>query len=175
MTQRIELDVLETENLVDLDMGQEDAEISLASERFEIVRAVSPRIGIERTEGGAVVTVTDYRGSSSAIVYDGAQGPQGERGETGPVGPQGPKGDTGEQGPQGIQGPKGETGATGPQGERGEKGETGAQGPQGIQGATGPQGPKGDKGDDYTLTAADKAEIAQIVLDELPVAEEVSW
>lgn len=43
-----------------------------------------------------------------------------------------------------------------------------------LDGATGPQGergPQGPQGDDYVLTAADKAEIAQIVLDEaLPSA-----
>lgn len=70
--------------------------------------------------------------------------------------------------------PVGATGATGPQGIQGETGATGPQGPQGIQGetgATGPQGPKGDTGDSYVLTSADKAEIAQIVLAEIPTAE----
>lgn len=74
------------------------------------------------------------------------------------------------QGQDGAQGPKGDTGAQGPQGERGLQGERGEKGDQGIQGErgpqgetgdTGPQGPKGDKGDPYTLTASDKAAIAQ--------------
>ena len=34
-----------------------------------------------------------------------------------------------------------------------------------LKGATGPQGPKGDS---YNLTAADKQEIAQTVLHEMP-------
>lgn len=63
---------------------------------------------------------------------------------------------TGPAGPQGIQGPQG------------PKGDTGETGPQGIQG---PQGPKGDTGDSYVLTAQDKADIADIVLSELPIAE----
>ena len=42
-------------------------------------------------------------------------------------------------------------GATGAKGDTGAKGEPGAQGPQGVPGA------------DYTLTAADKAEIADMV------------
>jgi len=74
-----------------------------------------------------------------------------------PVNIQGPKGDTGATGPQGIQGeqgPKGDTGATGPQGIQGE------QGPKGDTGATGPQG---EKGDTYTLTSADKTDIANII------------
>lgn len=50
--------------------------------------------------------------------------------------------------------PQGATGARGPQGDTGEQGPTGPQGPQG------PQGPKGDN---YTLTSADKQEIASEV------------
>ena len=58
----------------------------------------------------------------------------------------------------------GETGQTGPQGPQGIQGETG---PQGIQGEQGPQGAPGQDGADYVLTAADKAEIAEIT-DGLP-------
>lgn len=64
---------------------------------------------------------------------------KGEKGDTGPTGPQGKPGE---------RGPQGETGPTGPQGETG---------PQGPTGATGPQGAPGK---DYTLTDADKTEIA---------------
>lgn len=64
------------------------------------------------------------------------------------------KGDKGDKGEQGTAGPKGETGAQGPQGET---------------------GPKGDKGDTYTLTAADKQEIAEIVLTLIPDGTEVSY
>lgn len=63
----------------------------------------------------------------------------------------GAKGDTG------AAGAAGEQGQTGPAGPKGDTGETGAKG---ETGATGPQGPKGDPGDDYTLTEADKTEIA---------------
>ena len=75
---------------------------------------------------------------------------------------------------QNIKGPKGDTGATGAQGEKGDtgeqgpKGDTGAQGPKGDTGA---QGPKGADGQDYVLTSQDKADIADIVLDELTIAE----
>ena len=41
-------------------------------------------------------------------------------------------------------------------------------GPQGPKGDTGDTGPTGPKGDSYVLTSADKAEIADIVLGELP-------
>lgn len=66
----------------------------------------------------------------------------------------GPKGDTGPQGETGPQGPQGEQGPAGADGANGTDGAPGAQGP------TGPQGPQGPKGDSYTLTSADKQEIA---------------
>ena len=69
----------------------------------------------------------------------------------------------------GLKGATGETGATGPQGEKGEKGETGATGPQG------PEGPQGEKGDTYTLTDADKTDIANEVITLLGNAEESSY
>ena len=80
-----------------------------------------------------------------------------------------PRGDTGATGPQGPQGERGLTGPTGPQGPQGVQGEQGPQGERGEQGA------QGEPGADYVLTAADKSEIAQIVLAELPVSEGVSW
>lgn len=42
-----------------------------------------------------------------------------------------------------------------------------------MNGAKGDPGTKGDPGDDYVLTAQDKADIADLVLAELPVAEEI--
>ena len=122
-------------------------------------------ISVEQTQDGAVITIKDSEGTTSAIIRNGETGPQGpagsdgakgDKGDTGPVGPQGPKGDTGETGPQGPkgdtgatgpQGPKGDTGETGPQGPKGDTGATGPQGPAGADGATGPQGPKGDTGE----------------------------
>lgn len=64
------------------------------------------------------------------------------------------KGAKGDPGAAGAAGPQGQIGPAGPQGDTGE---TGAKG---ETGATGPQGPKGDPGADYTLTEADKSEIA---------------
>lgn len=117
----------------------------------------------------------------------GETGPQGPKGDTGATGEQGPKGDTGDTGPKGdtgATGPKGDTGAQGPKGDKGEQGEQGEQGPKGDTGPTGPQGPQGEqgpKGDtgpagaDYVLTAQDKADIAEIVLGELPTATGVNF
>ena len=123
----------------------------------------------------------------------GPKGDPGEKGATGATGPQGPKGDTGATGPQG---PKGDTGATGPQGPKGDTGATGPQGPKGTDGITphigangnwyleatdtgkpsrGATGAKGDPGTDYVLTAADKSEIAALVLAEIPNGDEVAY
>lgn len=97
-----------------------------------------------------------------------------------PAGATGPRGERGEQGPQGIQGERGL------QGERGETGPAGATGPQGVAGQDGVSptvsvtditgghrvsitDKTGSKtfdvmdGDDYTLTAQDKADIAELV------------
>ena len=135
---------------------------------------IDPYISIEQTDEGAVVTVTDKQGVTTATIYNGppgAPGAKGERGEKGEKGDQGiqgepgakgdkgdkgadgapgakgDKGDTGATGPAGPHGEKGDTGATGPQGPKGDKGDTGDTGPQGEAGPQGPQGVKGDTGD----------------------------
>jgi len=88
---------------------------------------------------GTTLTVTSASGTSSANL-------------------KGDKGDTGATGATGAQGPKGDTGATG---------ETGPQGPKGDTGATGAAGKTPVKGTDY-YTAADKAEMVNMVLASLP-------
>lgn len=45
------------------------------------------------------------------------------------------------------------------------------KGEQGDKGDKGDEGDKGDQGDAYVLTQADKVEIADLVLDALPIAE----
>ncbi len=102
-------------------------------------------VSVTHEWNGTVLSVTSASGTSSADL----KGPQGEKGDTGA---QGAKGDTGPQGP------KGDTGAAGAQGPKGDTGLTGPQGPQGPKGET---GATGKDGQDYVLTAADKAEIAE--------------
>ena len=41
-----------------------------------------------------------------------------------------------------------------------------------LRGPIGPEGPQGPQGNDYTLTEDDKIEIAQLVMDGIPQAEE---
>lgn len=128
------------------------------------------------------------RGPQGETGPQGPQGNTGPQGPSGPAGPEGPKGATGPAGPEGDPGKDGADGADGttftpsvsaagdlswtndggkanpapvnlkgPQGETGLTGPQGATGPQGPTGATGPQGAPGK---DYTLTDADKTEIA---------------
>lgn len=70
----------------------------------------APSAGVEQTQDGAVITLTDKNGTTTATVFNGSVGPQGPAGDIGPAGPQGPAGDTGPAGPAGPQGPKGDTG-----------------------------------------------------------------
>lgn len=104
----------------------------------EYILAVSPSASIAQTETGAVITVKDKFGTTSAVLLNGKDGKNGADGQNGKDGQDGAQGPPGERGPQGIQGERG---------EQGPKGDTGADGPQGLKGDTGPQGPKGDKGD----------------------------
>ena len=110
-----------------------------------------------------VITYSNGSKTTTTPVIIGTYGDKGDQGPQGETGPQGPKGDTGEQGPQGE---------IGPEGPQGPKGDTGEQGPQGIPGI---QGEKGDPGTNYILTNEDKAEIAQLALAAMPVAEEASF
>lgn len=151
---------------------------------------VDPYISIEQTDEGAVVTVTDTRGSTQATIYNGPEGPAGEtgpqgergpqgiQGERGPAGETGPRGETGPAGPAGPTGATGATGATGPAGPQGERGETGATG---ATGPAGPQGPKGDTGERGpagpgvpTVTSADDGKILQVVDGAWAATEEES-
>ena len=142
----------------------------------------SPSASVAETATGATITITDKTGTTTAEIKngkDGAPGKDGTNGKDGAPGADGAPGTPGANGADGkdgttftpsvsaagvlswtndggkanpapvnIKGPQGETGPTGPQGETG---------PQGPTGATGPQGAPGK---DYTLTAADKTEIA---------------
>lgn len=128
---------------------------------------------------------TGPQGETGERGPQGETGPQGPQGNTGPAGPEGPKGATGPAGPDGAPGKDGSPGKDGAPGTNGTtftpsvsaagdlswtndggkanpapvnlKGPQGETGPQGPTGATGPQGAPGA---DYTLTDADKTEIA---------------
>lgn len=158
-----------------------DVSATLTTEQARVVEAVSPTVALTREEDGVTITVHDLNGDHTANINDG---------ETGQTGPAGPKGDRGERGETGSAGPTGAAGSDGvtytpavsaegviswtndggkPNPESVNiRGPQGVQGERGVTGETGPQGPKGDAGDDYTLTAADKEEIAGLVLEILP-------
>ena len=124
----------------------------------------SPSASVAETATGATITITDKTGTTTAEIKNGKDGAPGKDGTNGAPGTPGTNGTDGKDGttftpsvsaagdlswtndggkanpaPINIKGPQGETGLQGP---------TGATGPQGAPGA------------DYTLTDADKTEIA---------------
>lgn len=140
-------------------------------------------------DGGAtwenLIALSELKGEKGDTGATGPQGKPGERGPQGETGPQGPQGSTGPQGPAGPEGPEGPKGATGPAGPDGAPGKDGSPGKDGAPGADGttftpsvsaagdlswtndggkanpaPVNIKGPPGADYTLTDADKTEIA---------------
>lgn len=136
----------------------------------------SPIAGVTQIENGAIISIRDKTGESTATVYNGKDGAKGDKGGDGTT-PQlkigednlwhvsydngatwvslgvkatGADGKDGAQGPAGPIGPVGPRGEQGIQGEKGENGDIGPQGPKGDKGDTGPQGeagPQGPKGE----------------------------
>lgn len=128
----------------------------------------SPSASVAETATGATITITDKTGTTTAEIKNGKDGAPGKDGTNGAPGTPGTNGTDGKDGttftpsvsaagdlswtndggkdnpaPVNLKGPQGETGPQGP---------TGATGPQGAPGA------------DYTLTDADKTEIAAEVI-----------
>lgn len=115
----------------------------------------SPSASVAETATGATITITDKTGTTTAEIKNGKDGAPGKAGTNGKDGADGTTftpsvsaagdlswtndGGKANPAPVNIKGPQGETG------------------PQGPTGATGPQGAPGK---DYTLTDADKTEIA---------------
>ena len=94
----------------------------------------SPSVTVTQTESGAIITVTDKDGTTTATIESGAPGKDGEAGPAGPAGPAGADGKDGQDGADGAPGADGKTPV---------------------------------KGEDY-FTDADKKEIVDAVLEELP-------
>lgn len=138
----------------------------------------SPIAAVTQTASGAVISVTDKSGTTTATVFNGKDGKDGYTPVKGvdyfdgAPGKDGVDGKDGAQGIQGEQGPKGDTGATGSQGPKGDKGDKGDTGATGATGATGSAGKNGAdgytpvRGVDY-FTEADKVEIVQRVIESL--------
>lgn len=66
--------------------------VGLTTEQARVIRAVSPTATVERITGGAEVTVTDYEGTTTAVIYDGAKGDPGQPGQPGAPGQPGQDG-----------------------------------------------------------------------------------
>ena len=106
----------------------------------------SPTASVEQTTTGAVITVTDKNGTTTATVVNGKDGKDGADGYTPIKGADYFDGEPGQKGDKGDPGEKGEQGIQGIPGEKGEKGDPGAQGPKGEKGDPGAQGDPGKDG-----------------------------
>lgn len=143
----------------------------------------SPIAKVEQTAGGAVISITDKDGTTTATITNGKDGKDGADGAPGAKGDKGDKGDTGEPGQKGDKGDKGEQGEPGKDGVNGVTPHVGsngnwfigdndtgipATGPAGGQGLPGTPGEDGVdgyspvRGKDY-WTDADKLEIKSYV------------
>jgi hypothetical protein len=89
---------VEGERTIPLSVSGVDSVELKHSEAF--INAISPTARVDQTEDGAIITVTDKNGTTTAELTNGQ------------IGPQGPKGDTGEQGARGEKGDKGDKGDT---------------------------------------------------------------
>ena len=100
----------------------------------------SPIAKVEQTATGAVISITDKGGTTTATITngkDGKDGADGQPGKDGSDGAPGEKGDKGDKGDPGEPGQKGEQGEQGIPGEKGDKGDTGAKGDKGDPGNSG--------------------------------------
>ena len=128
----------------------------------------SPVANVTQTASGAVITITDKSGTTTATVSNGKDGEDGYTPVKGKDYTDGQNGvsathswngttltitsasGTSSANLKGDKGDKGDTGATGAQGPKGDTGATGPQGPQGDPGAKGDKGDKGDTGESGT-------------------------
>lgn len=142
---------------------------------------ISPTATVESNSDGAVITITDATGTTTAQIYNGSNGLPGQDGLDGQDGfsPTVELTDT-ETGVTltitDVSGAKTATiknGVAGPQGPQGEPGIQGPQGPAGKDGVNGQDGYTPVRGTDY-WTENDKTEIVNSVLAALPAAEGVS-
>lgn len=155
-----------------------------------IYEGFSPIATVEETDEGALVTITDKNGTTTATLthgkdgytpvkgtdyFDGKDGADGKDGYT-PVkgidyfdGKDGKDGEAGPQGPQGEQGPQGAKGDKGDTGQQGEKGEQGIQGEKGEQGVSGVYVGSGDMPEGYNVQIDPSGEA-----DELATKDELT-
>ncbi len=108
--------------------GKDGADGAPGADGKDGVDGVSPTATVTQTEAGAVVTVTDASGTTTATLLHGAKGDKGDAGERGEKGDAFTYADfTSEQlaalrGPQGVQGPPGADGQDGAPGADGADG-----------------------------------------------------
>lgn len=71
MAESIHLTVQEQNNSVAMTVQEQSNPVNMTVDPAVIIRAISPTATVERTENGAVVTVTDKNGMTQAEIHDG--------------------------------------------------------------------------------------------------------
>lgn len=134
---------------------------------------VSPIITVTPITGGNRVTITDANGTKTMNVMDGTDGKDGSDGRDGTNGKDGANGKDGVSATHSWNGTTltitsaSGTSSANLKGDKGEQGIQGLQGEKGEQGIQGEKGEKGEKGDSYTLTDADRTDIAEEIADRM--------
>lgn len=113
----------------------------------------SPIAKVEQTATGAIISITDKDGTTTATITNGKDGKDGVDGQDGYT----PK-----KGIDYFDGQPGKNGADGAPGEKGDKGDKGDTGATGADGKDGADGYSPVRGKDY-WTDADKLEIKSYV------------
>ena len=142
---------------------------------------ISPTATVESNSDGAVITITDSKGTTTAQIYNGSNGLPGADGLDGKDGKDGLPGKDGKDGfSPTIEVTDTETGVLltiididGTKTATVHNGAVGPQGPAGKDGVNGQDGYTPVRGTDY-WTENDKTEIVNSVLAALPAAEGVS-
>ena len=103
----------------------------------------SPIATVEQTDTGAVISITDKDGTTTATITNGKDGKDGADGRDGYTPQKGIDYFDGQPGKDGVDGQPGKDGADGAKGDKGDKGDTGATGAQGEPGKDGADGKDG--------------------------------
>lgn len=125
---------------------EDDAELKAGFEGVQIISGVDVSASVEQTKDGAVITITDKDGTSTAKVYHGRDGQPGKDGLPGANGRDGQDGYTPIKGKDYFDGKDGKDGSPGKDGLPGEPGKDGLPGRDGIDGQDGLPGKDGQDG-----------------------------
>jgi hypothetical protein len=130
----------------------------------------SPIATVTQTETGAVISITDKDGTTTATIIngkDGKDGADGQPGKDGADGAPGEKGDRGDKGEPGEPGQKGDKGDTGANGQPGKDGYTPQKGIDYFDGQDGQDGSPGKDGVSPTVEVKKTGKVTTITITDV--------